>query len=122
VQTNNVAMGGSQTAQRGMDDMTFTGDALAGMWNRFRSSPSLFNMGIEAIGVGIQRVFGYRQDVALALARRLLETDPTARNQILRRLSRRGGPDRFARFADHVDRSGNALIGAAQPALITDQR
>jgi hypothetical protein len=122
VQTNNVSLGGSQTAQRGQDDMSFTGDALAGMWNRFRSSPSLFNMGIEAVGVGIQKVFGYRQDVALALARRLLETDPTARNQILRRLQRRGGPDRFARFADHVDRSGNTLIGAAQPALITDQR
>jgi hypothetical protein len=122
VQTNNAAMGNSATAQRQMDDMSFTGDALAGMWNRFRSSPSLFNMGVEAIGVGIQKVFGYRQDVALALARRLLETDPTARNQILRRLQRRGGPDRFARFADTVDRAGNTMIGATQPALIEDGR
>jgi hypothetical protein len=122
VQTNTAATGNSATAQRQIDDMTFTGDALAGMWNRFRSSPSLFNMGVEAIGVGIQKVFGYRQDVALALAKRLLETDPTVRNQILRRLARRGGPNRFARFAEHVDRSGTALIGAAQPALVEDQR
>lgn len=112
VQTNREVLGGSQTQQRGQDDMAFAGDALAGMWNRFRQAPSLFNMGVEAIGVGIQRIFGYRQDVALALARRLLETDPQTRNQILRRLRARGGPDVFARFAEAVDRSGNALIGA----------
>jgi hypothetical protein len=122
VQTENVALGGSQTAQRQIDDMTYTGDALANMWNRFRSSPSLFNMGVEAIGVGIQKVFGYRQDVALAMAKRLLEQDPTRRNQILRRLERRGGPDRFARFADTVDRASVTMIGTTQPALITDQR
>jgi hypothetical protein len=122
VTTRNAAMGNSMTQRNQVDDMTFTGDALATMWNRFRSSPSLFNMGVEAIGVGIQKVFGYRQDVALALAQRLLETDPTARNQILRRLAQRGGPSRFSRFADHVDRSGIALLGATQPALIQDQR
>lgn len=123
VQTANEVLGNSKTAQRQVDDMAFAGDALASMWNRFRGSPSLFNMGIEAIGVGIQKVFGYRQDVALAMARRLLETDPTVRNQILRRLARRGGPDRFARFADYLDRSGNTLIGAAPGALqLTDER
>jgi hypothetical protein len=73
------------------------------------------------VGAGIQRIFSYKQDVALALARRLLEANPEARNQILRRLSRRGGPDRFSRFADEVDRAGNALIGAT-PGLLTDQR
>lgn len=122
VQTRNAALGNSMTQRNQVDDMTFTGDALASMWNRFRSAPSMFNMGVEAIGVGIQRVFGYRQDVALALARRLLETDPTTRNQILRRLNQRGGPNVFARFADHVDRSSVALLGASKPALIEDQR
>lgn len=120
VQTNNEVLGNSKTAQRQQDDTAFAGDALANMWDRFRHSPSLFNMGLEAVGVGIQKMFGYRQDVAAALARRLLEQDPTARNQILRRLSQRGGPDRFARFADHVDRAGNTLIGAVQPQL-TDE-
>lgn len=123
VQTANEVLGNSKTAQRQVDDMAFAGDALASMWNRFRGSPSLFNMGIEAIGVGIQKVFGYRQDVALAMARRLLETDPAVRNQILRRLARRGGPDRFARFADYLDRSINTLIGASPAALqLTDER
>lgn len=120
-QTNNVTMGNSATAMRQQDDMGFAGDALQSMWSRFRQSPSMFNMGVEAIGTGIQKVFGYRQDVALAMAHRLLETDPTTRNQILRRLSQRGGPDRFSRFADAIDRSSVSLVGAtAGPLQIQD--
>lgn len=118
VQTRNAVLGNSATAQRHQDDLQFAGDALASMWNRFRSSPSLFNMGIEAVGVGIQRVFGYNQRVARELARSLLETDPTRRNQILRRLARRGGPDRFARFADMVDRGANTLTAGSVGPLI----
>lgn len=121
VQTNNAVLGNSATAQRQQDDMGFAGDALASMWSRFRSSPSLFNMGVEAIGTGIQKVFGYRQDVALAMAQRLLESDPTVRNQILRRLANRGGPDRFARFANAIDRSSVPLVGSmAGPVMIED--
>lgn len=123
VQTRGAVVGNSATAQRQQDDMGFAGDALASMWSRFRSSPSLFNMGVEAVGAGIHKVFGYRQDVAMSLAQRLLETDPAARNQILQRLRARGGPDRFIRFADHLDRSGNALIGAtASPLQIENDR
>lgn len=122
-QTNNMVMGNSATQMRGQDDLGFTGDALQSMWSRFRQSPSLFNMGIEAVGTGIQKVFGYRQDVALAMAQRLLDSDPTTRNQILRRLSQRGGPDRFARFADAIDRSSISLVGAtASPLQLEDQR
>jgi len=121
VQTRNVALGGSPTARNHQDDLGFAGDALGSMWNRFRSSPSLFNIGIEAIGTGIQKIFGYRQDVALAMAQRLLETDPETRNQILRRLAARGGPNVFMRFADHIDRSGNAIAGAVPGALTDDQ-
>lgn len=118
VQTRNQTLGGSPTAQRQQDDTAFAGDALAGMWNRFRSSPSLFNMGVEAIGSGIQRVFGYRQDVALALARRLLETDPTIRNQILRRLARRQ-PQGMAQIAEVIDRANQTLIASTvDPALV----
>lgn len=113
VQTNNAVLGNSATAQRQADDMQFAGDALASMWNRFRQAPSLFNVAMEAVGTGIQRAFSYRQDVALALARRLLEADPATRNQILRRLQGLGAPDAFARFADAVDRSSTALTAAA---------
>jgi hypothetical protein len=99
------------------DDTAFAGDALAGMWDRFRQSPSLFNIGIEAIGTGIQKIFGYRQDVALALARRLLEQDPTTRNQILRRLQARGGPGRLQQLVNHIDRSSLALTGTTAPEI-----
>ena len=119
VQTRNAALGNSMTARNQSDDAAFAGDALASMWNRFRSSPSLFNMGVEAIGAGIQRVFGYRQDVAVALARRLLETDPTVRNQILRRLQRRS-PQRYELFTDYLDRSMQTLSAAAPAALVAD--
>jgi len=119
VSTDRVVMGNSATAQRQQDDAAFAGDALASMWNRFRASPSLFNMGVEAIGAGIQKVFGYRQDVAVALARRLLEQDPTVRNQILRRLQRRS-PNNFARFAKALDRSVNTLIPATTPQLVIE--
>lgn len=117
VQTRNAVLGNSATAQRIQDDMGFAGDALAGMWNRFRQSPTLSNMAFEAIGTGIQKIFGYRQDVALALARRLLEQDPTVRNQILRRLQSRGGPGRLQQLADHIDRSSIALTSSSAPAL-----
>jgi hypothetical protein len=120
VQTRNTVLGNSATQMRGQDDAAFAGDALANMWNRFRQSPSLFNMGVEAVGVGIQKVFGYRQDVALALARRLLETEPTARNQILRRLQRRT-PSGFVQFADMLDRTANSLTAAGVSPMLTDE-
>lgn len=122
VQTRNAVLGNSTTAQRHQDDAAFAGEALATMWNRFRQAPSLFSVGMEAIGTGIQRVFGYRQDVAMALARRLLESDPTVRNQILRRLQRRG-PSQFRQFITVLDQSTNTLAGvAAGTPLIEHQR
>ena len=121
VQTRNAAIGNSMTRRNQADDAIFAGEALQSMWDRFRQSPSLFNMGIEAIGTGIQRIFGYRQDVALALAQRLLEQDPTVRNQILRRLARRA-PDRFQAFADLLDRSNQGLIASAPGRMEIEDR
>jgi hypothetical protein len=117
VQTRNAVLGNSATAQRQQDDMEFAGDTLRNMYDRFRQAPGLVNMGIEAVGVGIQKMFGYRQDVALALAQRLLTTDRATQNQILARLRARGGPDVFARFADTVDRSAAQIAASSQPAL-----
>lgn len=123
VQTRNAVLGNSATQQRQMDDLQFAGDALANMWNRFRSSASVFNMGVELVGVGIQKIFGYNQKVALAMARSLLEADPAKRNQILQRLAQRGGPGALERFAIAVDRSANALTAAtAGPLMLEDQR
>lgn len=111
VQTRNQTLGNSATAQRQADDMEFAGQTLANMYNRFRQAPTLFNMGVEAIGTAVQRVFGYRQDVSLALARRLLETDQTTRDQILRRLANRR-PGGLAMLSENLDRANQTLIGA----------
>jgi len=121
VQTRNAVLGNSATEQRRLDDAEFAGDALAGMWNRFRQSPSLFNIGVEAIGTGLQKIFGYRQDVALALSRRLLETDPTTRNQILRRLRARGGPGRVQQLITQIDQSANALTATSAAQIPAPQ-
>lgn len=121
VETRNSVLGNSATAQRQQDDLAFSGEAVSSLWNRFRSSPSLFNVGMEAIGHGLQRIFGYRQDVALALARRLLETDRTAQNQILRRLQQRGGPGRFEQFADELDRLSQRVNSGSLPTITDAQ-
>lgn len=113
VQTRNRVLGNSATAERIQDDIEFTGSTLSTMFQRFVRAPTLFNAAVESVGVGIQRVFGYRQEVALALAQRLLESDRTVQNQILRRLAQRGGANRFTRFADAVDRTSNTLIAAS---------
>jgi hypothetical protein len=117
VQTRNAVIGGSPTQQRSGDDMQFAGDTLRGMWDRFRQAPGIANMAIEAVGAGIQRVFGYRQDVALALAQRLMTTDRAAQNAILNRLRSRGGPDVFARFANQIDQTALQLSASSMPAL-----
>jgi hypothetical protein len=117
VQTRNKVLGNSETATRVQDDAEFTGQAMRGMWDRFRNSPGIINMGFEAIGYGLQRVFGYRQDVALELARRLITTDRETQNRILRRLIARGGPDRFTQFAQQVDEISRALQTSVPASL-----
>lgn len=109
VQTRNAALGNSATAQRQQDDLQMGADVLGTMWNRFRSAPSLFNMGIEALATGMNRVFGYRQDVALHLARQLTATNPRVRNGALTRMRRTMGQQRFRQFIEQLDGLGQAL-------------
>lgn len=118
VQTRNQVLGGSQTAQRMNDDAAMIGDTLSTMYNRFRQSPSLMNLGFEAVASVMQRVFAYRQDVALAMARRLLTADPDEQARVLAAIARRSGDrDGLARFAQFLDRlaiaTGMSAAGAA---------
>lgn len=116
-QTRNVVLGNSSTAMRQADDLNLAAETMSSMWDRLRAAPSFFNMGLEAVGSAIRSVFGYRQDVAMALAQRLLTQDRTVQNQILRRLQRRGGPDVFARFLREIDNGSARLSIAMQPAI-----
>lgn len=117
VQTRNEVLGGSQTAQRQGDDLELAGSVLGQMVNRWRSSPSIANMAIEAMAEGWKRVFGFRHDVALSLARRLTESDPERRAAVLAAIQARMGRDRFGEFARFLDEANNRLIaiGARQP-------
>lgn len=116
-QTRQAVLGNSMTARNANDDLEFAGDVTRSLWDRMRQAPSLQAMAAEAIGAGMQNFFGLRQDVAEALARRLLESDRTVQNQILRRLQARGGPDVFARFVNQIDQTALQITGATQPAL-----
>lgn len=101
-ETRNAVLGNSKTAERSSDDAAFTGDALARFLGGGRA---LTNMGLEIVAATAQKAFGYRADVAAALARRLVETNPAQRLQILRNLRRRIAPSRFAQFMREIDRA-----------------
>lgn len=117
VQTRQQATGGSQTAQRQQDDAQFTGDALGQLYNRFRSSPSVANLAIEAAAAGAQKVFGFRQDVAAALARRLLTTDRAEQNRILQRVRQRFGRDKTDALLRMIDESSRRTSLALPRAI-----
>lgn len=115
VQTRNQAIGGSQTAERTQDDLDFSAGILSQMWSRFKDAPSFKGALIESIGAGLQKALAFRQDVAVAMAKRLLETDRDTQIKILTNIQKRMGPDRFAQFADQLD---VALAAAARVSTI----
>lgn len=121
-QTRNTALGGSPTAQRLNDDAAMVGDTLSTMYSRFRQSPSLTNLGFEAVASVMQRVFAYRQDVALSMARRLLTTDRAEQNRILQAIARRSRDrEGLAQFASLLDRMAIAT-GMTAPGIATGGR
>lgn len=112
-ETMNKVIGGSPTQQRARDDATFASDALA----RFvQSGRSLTNVALESVGSLMVKVFGYRQDVAAALARKLITANPIEQQAILREIRRLQPPERFTAFADGL----NALLPAGTSALAVD--
>lgn len=117
VQTRNRALGGSPTAERVQDDLELAGEVTRTLWDRVRQAPGFYNLAMETIGAGMQRFFGYRQDVALAMARRMLESDPVVQRQILNTLAQRGGPDAFDQFVQLVDEAALRVTSATQPAV-----
>lgn len=122
VQTRNEVLGNSKTAQRVQDDLEFAGNTLSQMYNRFRSSPSLFNLGVEAVSSAMQRVFAFRQDVALAMARRLLTQDREEQRRVLAAVQARSRDrEGLTRFAELLDRMSIATAMSA-PAPATGGR
>ncbi len=113
IETRDEVLGNSKTAQRAGDDLQVAGSMLGQMVNRWRSSPSLANMAIEAVAEGWKRLFGFRDDVALALAKRLTVSDPTERARVLAGIQARMGKDRFGQLADYLDAVNNRVTALA---------
>lgn len=122
VQTRNQVLGGSPTQQRSQDDVEFASNALGQLYNKFRLSPTVTNMAVEAIAAGAQKILGFRQDVAKALAVRLTETDPALRAAYLADVAKRMGPDRFKEFAEHVESVASRLAPALTRSMTTPPR
>ena len=120
--TRQRVLGNSATAQRHQDDAEFAADALSRVMMGLRGGT---NMALEFVGAALTRATAYRQDVAEALARRLVEADPQAQLRILAALRQRMGPERFSNFAEALNRglpaasaaAGNAALGPETNAM-----
>lgn len=110
-QTRNRVLGNSATQQRQMDDAEFTSDAMSRIMVFFGGAR---NMAIEFVGAILKKTTAYRQDVAEALARRLVNADHAQQVQLLRTLQRRIGPQRFQTLMRELD----AVIPVAPGALM----
>jgi len=107
------ALGNSKTAQRAQDDLDFAGRDMAGAaYKAWRSSGGLANLGLDVMKAGFEKYFGFRDDMALALAKRLTAATPQEQNQILMRLAMRMGNDKFDKFMNYAAQA-NLASGAA---------
>jgi len=106
--TRNRVLGNSATTQRQQDDAEFAADALSRVMMGLRGGTNAI---LEVVGAALTRATSYRQDVALALARRLVEADPAAQARILQNLQRQIGPNRFQEFARSLDSAIPSLPG-----------
>lgn len=112
-QTRNRVLGNSATAQRQGDDAEFAADALSRVMMGLRGGTNAI---LEVVGAALTRATAYRQDVAEALARRLVEADPAAQARILQNLQRQLGPQRFREFTRSLDQVVPVVPGVAGDA------
>jgi len=96
IATRNEVTGNSKTAQRLADDESF--ETLNSVFEQFRSSPSVINLGIKAAETAINKVFGMRADTAAAISRMLFTAQPHQRLMVLQAIEQRMGPSRMAVF------------------------
>jgi len=117
-QTRNMVLGGSPTGQRVADDAEFASDTLSRMMT---SGRSVLNMGLEVVGTQLQKVFGYRRDVAAALARKLTSTDPAERAATLEAIRAAQSPQAFSAFAEGISKATPRTPVIAAPTSQDDR-
>jgi hypothetical protein len=113
--TAREVLGNSKTAQRLTDDAELNGrDILSQAIDKYRSTPTLLNLGIDAIRAGAEKVFGFRDDMAVALARRLFTADPAEQAKILSAIEARMGKEKTSKFLEAMSRA--ALVATTSGA------
>lgn len=111
--TAKEVLGNSKTAQRTQDDLDYAGrDLLGAAWSTFRSNGGVINLGLDAVKVGFERAFGFKDDMAKALAARLIELDPVKQQVLLTRIGQRMGPDKVDKFLAFMDKARLASTAA----------
>lgn len=113
--TAREVLGNSKTAQRLTDDAELNGrDILSQAIDKYRSTPTLLNLGIDAIRAGAEKVFGFRDDMAVALARRLFTADPAEQAKILAGIEARMGKEKTSKFLEIMSHA--ALVATTSAA------
>tara|TARA_R110000772_G_scaffold25515_6_gene66496 strand:+ start:343 stop:1737 length:1395 start_codon:yes stop_codon:yes gene_type:complete len=117
-QTRNTAMGGSPTARNQLDDNAEAIRTLSQVWDQFRQNPSITRMLMDGVGVLGNRYLGFREDVSVQIARRLMQMNPEAQIRYLQGLEQRVGADPLQGFMEglqnlsqHAIREGSKAAG-----------
>lgn len=117
-ETNNRVLGNSATAERVGDDAEFASDALS---RALTGGRSMVNMGLEMLGGTLQRAFGYRRDVAAALARKLMDSNPQSRAATLEAIKAAESPQAFSEFADGIQKAFPRAVPPLTPAATAER-
>lgn len=117
--TNAEVFGNSKTAQRQADDEAFNqmGDAI----DAIRSVRSATDASFKIIKAAIERVGGFRADVATQLARKLFTADRAQLDEIIKQIESRMGPERASHFKAIIDQYAGNLAQQTAAAVTTAQ-
>lgn len=120
IASRNEILGNSKTAERIQADNRLTRQTLGEMFDRFRSNPSLLNIGIEALSRGLHHVFGFRDDLAAELGRRMFTADRGEIERIITRLEQNWGADRVGQLTRLMQNFGD--VAARGVPAVTARR
>jgi hypothetical protein len=126
VGTRDKVLGNSATAGRLADDERLTRQTLSQMFDRFKQGNlGVVPMALEAVSVGLTKIFGFREDVAQELGRRLFTAKPAERDRILARLEAQWGSDKigaFTRFLNQASTAGAVALPATGARAISESK
>jgi hypothetical protein len=126
VGTRDKVLGNSATAGRLADDERLTRQTLSQMFDRFKQGNlGVVPMALEAVSVGLTKIFGFREDVAQELGRRLFTAKPAERDRILARIEAQWGSDKigaFTRFLNQASTAGAVALPATGARAISESK